>query len=86
MELEPEKVVRGRGHRKSPALRLYDKLQEYVKRLKCYAKHIETCGEKRNSYSKTDKDASFSTTTNTIDNQANALHRERNAAALWIIW
>ena len=59
MELEPEKAVRGRGHRKSVALRLYDKLAEYVKQLKCYARHIEICGEKRNSYSKTDKDATF---------------------------
>ena len=59
MNLDPEKAVRGRGHRKSVALRLYDKLLEYVKRLKCYAKHIEICGEKRNSYSKTDKDATF---------------------------
>ena len=59
MALEPDKVVRGCGHRKSLALRLYDKLLEYVKRLKCYAKHIEICGEKRNSYSKTDKDATF---------------------------
>ena len=59
MELQPDKAVRGRGHRKSMALRLYDKLLEYVKRLKCYARHIEICGEKRNSYSKTDKDATF---------------------------
>lgn len=59
MELQPDQAVRGRGHRKSPALRLYDKLLEYVKRLKCYAKHIEICGEKRNSYSKTDQDATF---------------------------
>lgn len=57
--LEPEKVKRGRGHRKSKELRLYDKLTEYVKRLKCYAKRIKTCGEKRNSYSKTDPDATF---------------------------
>ena len=59
LELNPEKVVRGRGHRKSRELRLYDKLSEYVKRLKCYAKQVEICGEKRNSYSKTDKDATF---------------------------
>ena len=57
--LEPEKVVRGLGLRKSLVLRLYDKLGEYGKRLKCYAKRIETCGEKRNSYSKTDNDATF---------------------------
>ena len=59
MELEPEKVKRGRGHHKSPALRLYDKLSEYVKRLKCYGEQIEICGEKRGSYSKTDHDATF---------------------------
>lgn len=59
MGLQPEKVVRGRGHRKSPALRLYDRLLEYVKRLKCYAKHVDICGERRNSYSKTDHGATF---------------------------
>lgn len=59
MSLKPEKVVRGRGHRKSIALRLYDQLAEYIERLKKYAEHIEICGEKRNSYSKTDKDATF---------------------------
>ena len=59
IELEPDKAPRGRGHHKSPQLRLYDKLMEYVKRLKCYARHIEICGETRNSYSKTDKDATF---------------------------
>ena len=59
MSLKPEKAVRGRGHRKSIALRLYDQLAEYIERLKKYAEHIEICGEKRNSYSKTDKDATF---------------------------
>ena len=46
MALEPDKVVRGRGHRKSVAPGLYDKLAEYVKRLKCYARHIETRDKK----------------------------------------
>lgn len=59
MALETEKVVRGRGHRKSAALRLYDQLAESIERLKKYAKHIATCGEKRGSYSKTDRDATF---------------------------
>ena len=59
MELKPDQVLRGRGHRRSPPLRLYDKLAEYVKRLQCYARHIEICGDKRNSYSKTDQDATF---------------------------
>ena len=31
----------------------------YLERLKSYAYHIETCGEERNSYSKTDHDATF---------------------------
>lgn len=57
--LEPDAVVRGRGHHKSPELRLYDSLSEYIVRLKKYAEHIRICGEERNSYSKTDHDATF---------------------------
>lgn len=57
--LEPEKIVRGRGHHKSTEQRLYDKLSEYISRLKKYAEHIKICGEDRNSYSKTDHDATF---------------------------
>ena len=34
-------------------------LQGYLERLKAYAKHIEICGESRNSYAKTDHDATF---------------------------
>lgn len=52
-------VVRGRGHRKSTEQRLYDKLSEYTEKLKKYAEHIRICGEDRNSYSKTDHDATF---------------------------
>ena len=37
----------------------YEELHEYPERLKSYAYHIETCGEERNSYSKTDHDATF---------------------------
>lgn len=37
----------------------YEELHEYLERLKSYAYHIETCGEERNSYSKTDHDATF---------------------------
>ena len=39
--------------------RQYQKLEEYKDRLKAYAKHIEVCGEQRNSYSKTDHSATF---------------------------
>ncbi len=45
--LEPEKIVRGRGHHKSTEQRLYDKLSEYISRLKKYAEHIEICDEDR---------------------------------------
>ena len=51
--------VRGRGHHKTEEQRQYDKLCEYIVKLKKYAKHIKTCGENRGSYSKTDKDATF---------------------------
>lgn len=39
--------------------RQYQEMQTYLERLKSYAKHIEVCGEGRNSYSKTDHDATF---------------------------
>ena len=52
-------VVRGRGHHKTAEQRLYDRLSGYIERLKNYAKHIKICGEERNSYSKTDHDATF---------------------------
>lgn len=57
--LNPETVVRGRGHRKTTEQRLYDRLSEYTEKLKNYAKHIRICGDDRNSYSKTDHDATF---------------------------
>lgn len=51
--------VSGKGHRKSLYQRQYQELEDYITRLKTYAKHIEICGEKRNSYAKTDHDATF---------------------------
>ncbi|MGN1443042.1 MAG: transposase [Acutalibacteraceae bacterium] len=54
-----ENCLRGRGHHKTAEQRQYDKLTEYLKRLKKYAEHIEICGNDRNSYSKTDHDATF---------------------------
>lgn len=58
-ELHPETVIRGRGHHKSAEQRIYDKLVEYREKLKKYAEHIRICGEDRNSYSKSDNDATF---------------------------
>ncbi len=37
----------------------YDKLSGYIGKLKTYADHIKICREERNSYSKTDHDATF---------------------------
>lgn len=56
---EPDAVVRGRGHRKTTEQRLYDSLSGYIVRLKKYSEHIRICGDDRNSYSKTDHDATF---------------------------
>ena len=49
----------GKGHRKSIHQRHYQELEEYISRLKAYAEHIEICGDARNSYAKTDHDATF---------------------------
>lgn len=54
-----ESFVRGSGKRKTIQQKHYEKLQEYLVRLKKYAKHIAVCGNNRNSYSKTDNDATF---------------------------
>lgn len=55
----PDRMVRGKGHHKSIEQKYYDKLVEYTERLKRYSEHIKICGEERNSYSKTDEDATF---------------------------
>ena len=49
----------GKGKRKTVEQRYYDKLKEFCERLKKYSRHIEICGDDRNSYSKTDPDATF---------------------------
>ena len=57
--LDKNSFVSGRGHRKTIHQRQYQELEGYLERLKTYAKHIEICGESRNSYAKTDHDATF---------------------------
>ena len=57
--LDPAKSVRGRGHHKSPEQRLHDLLVGHIEKLRKYAEHIKICGDERNSYSKTDHDATF---------------------------
>ncbi len=50
--------VYGIGHRKNQLQKSIEKLEEYIGKLKEYTKHLYICGE-RNSYSKTDPDATF---------------------------
>ena len=57
--LDKSSFVYGTGRRKSLCQKQYETLSGYCERLKNYARHIEICGESRNSYSKTDHDATF---------------------------
>ncbi len=59
LHIDTSTFVYGSGKRKTQSQRSYEKLSEYIKRLKSYAKHISVCGDNRNSYSKTDNDATF---------------------------
>ena len=51
--------VRGKGKRKTRQQRYAEKLKEDIRRLKKYREQLKICGEDRNSYSKTDHDATF---------------------------
>lgn len=55
---EDIEFVHGCGKRKNPLQRSIETLEEYVEKLKEYTKKVYTCGS-RNSYSKTDIDATF---------------------------
>ena len=57
--LDINSFVSGKGKHKTIHQRQYQKFEEYIARLKNYAKHIEICGDSRNSYAKTDHDATF---------------------------
>lgn len=50
--------VHGAGNRKTPLQKSIETLEDYLSRLKKYNQQVHTCGE-RNSYSKTDHDATF---------------------------
>jgi len=51
--------VHVKGARKSIEQRFYELLLKYLNKLKEYAKNIKICGDIRNSYSKTNHDATF---------------------------
>ena len=54
-----DSFVKGKGKKKSTEQKNYEELSGYLKRLKKYSEHIQICGDDRNSYSKTDNDATF---------------------------
>lgn len=57
--IRTEEFVHGSGKRKTSVQRLYEKIAESKAKLEKYREHIAICGEKRNSYSKTDHGATF---------------------------
>ena len=54
-----ENFVHGKGKRKTPQQKLFEKVEDCCKKLKSYSEKIRICGDKRSSYSKTDSDATF---------------------------
>ena len=59
MKLNPTEFKHGKGHRKTNEQRNYELLEAYKNKLSKYTISINICGDKRNSYSKTDHDATF---------------------------
>ena len=57
--LRAEDFVHGSGRHKSIEQKQYEKVAACLKKLKKYSEHIRICGDKRNSFSKTDHDATF---------------------------
>lgn len=53
------RFVSGKGHRRTVVQRAYDSLKEFKEKLSECQLRIDTCGEDRNSYSKTDHDATY---------------------------
>jgi len=52
-------VLKGRGHRKPKLIRLRDEVAQQIERWDGYEEKLRLLGEGRNSYSKTDPDATF---------------------------
>ena len=57
--IDVSKFVHGKGLKKTSYQKKYEVLEGYKEKLKKYSEHIEICGDKRNSYSKTDNSATF---------------------------
>lgn len=59
IEKQSIKFVEGKGNRKTIIQKYFIRLSNIIDKLKEYANKIGRCGENRNSYSKTDVDATF---------------------------
>lgn len=59
IEKESTEFKYGKGQRKTPLQRDYEHIEQYLDKLIEYKNHLETMGTDRNSYSRTDKDATF---------------------------
>ncbi len=57
--IDSRRFKHGRGHCKSVQQRHYEKLVIHAKKLGEYVEKLRICGTERNSYSKTDHDATF---------------------------
>lgn len=56
---KPEEIVAGKGKRKSPEQRAWEELDALRERWESYAESLRIMGTDRNSYSKSDPDATF---------------------------
>ena len=59
VRVNPSSFVHGKGRHKTPEQRHCERLSYYTAKLREYVEKINTCGPDRNSYSKTDPDATF---------------------------
>lgn len=59
LEINKKQFIHGRGHHKTAYQRWFEMLESYANKLEEYGEKIEVCGPDRNSYSKTDHDATF---------------------------
>ncbi len=57
--IDEKSFKNGKGHKKTAYQRYFELLKDYLEKLKEYAYKVNTCGEKRNSFSKIDPDATF---------------------------
>lgn len=59
VRVDPSSFVHGKGRHRTPEQRHCERLRYYTAKLREYVEKINTCGPDRNSYSKTDPDATF---------------------------